>query len=346
MGINGKTMAVLSLTKGGFETGKRISALFQGSTHFTLPAQNDGSASDIEGRLKEFVPSVFQKYSTLVFVMATGIVVRTIAPLLADKKTDPAVIVLDEKGKFAISLVSGHLGGANEAALEISRKAGSTPVITTSSDVNEKTAVDMIADRNGLIISDMDACRDITAMLVNDKPVALISDLPAKRPPYYLDSLKKAEGAVIITNRDNVKCQIPCVKLIPRDIVLGLGCKRDTSAPEMESFVLSELAKLNIDTRAVKTVASIDIKSDEKAIINIAEKLKAELVFYSGDELSEVAHLFKPSIFVKSVTGTTSVSEASAYIAGDRDGTMLVGKRINNGMTLSVFQCTGRELVI
>jgi len=346
LSINNEKMAVLSLTKGGFDTAKRINKSFPGSVHYTKPERNDGSAVDMDCKFGDFIPTIFNRYESLVFVMASGIVIRSIASLIKSKKTDPAVVVLDEKGKFAISLLSGHLGGANDAALEISDKIGSQPVITTSSDVNDKVAVDMIARKNNLIISDMTACKDITALLVNNRPVALISDLPVTRPEYYGKNIRKSVGAVIVTNRDNVKCSIPNVKLIPKDIVLGIGCRRNTSPEDMKNFVYEELKKLNLDPKAVAKVASIDIKSDEEAILNIASELDAEKIFYTGDQLSEVAHLFQPSIFVKSVTGTTSVSEASAYLAGNGDGTMLVGKRIHNGMTLSVFQCKGKELVI
>ncbi len=340
-------LAILSLTKGGFQTAKKINELFPGSIHFTMGANNDGSAVDMTDKLFKFLPEIFNKYETLVFVMATGIVIRGIAPLIKDKKTDPGVIVLDEKGKYAISLLSGHLGGANEATHEIARRLGSEPVITTSSDVNNKVAVDMIAKNNGMAISNMEACKDITALLVNSKPVAIVGDIPIKAlPPYYLGSLEGAEGAVLLSNKKNPRCEIPFVQLIPRNIVIGAGCRRDTPPEEMKSFVLEELEKLELHLDSVKAVASIDIKSDEAAIIELAKMLNTETIFFTSDQLNSVAHLFKASDFVKSITGTTSVSEASAYLAGNRKGEMLLAKKARNGMTLSVFMTENREIEI
>ncbi len=340
-------LAVLSLTKGGFQTAKKINELFPESTHFTMGANNDGSAVEMPHKLFKFLPEIFNKYETLVFVMATGIVIRGIAPLIKDKKTDPGVVVLDEKGNYAISLLSGHLGGANEATHEIANRLGAQAVITTSSDVNNKVAVDMIAKNNGMAISDMEACKDITALLVNSKPVAIVGDIPlGKRPPYYQDSIEGAQGAVVISNKANARCEIPFVQLIPRNIIIGAGCRRGTSPEEMKSFVLEELGKLELNLNSIKTVASIDIKSDEAAIIKLAETLNAEKVFFTSEELNEVSHLFKASDFVKSITGTTSVSEASAYLAGNRKGKMLLAKKARTGMTLSIFMTEHREIVI
>ncbi|MGL5694793.1 MAG: cobalamin biosynthesis central domain-containing protein [Peptostreptococcaceae bacterium] len=184
-------IAILSITENGFKLGCKIkNALNEGHIYFIKSKINNDEFKDvskiavddknihfINKRLKVVVEEIFDKYEYIVFIMATGIVVRTIAPLVTSKFSDPAVLVTDEKGRNIISLLSGHMGGANEMTLKISNLLNSNPVITTATDVNEKSSLDMIAKKLDAHIDDFrDSVLQVNSMLVNDKNVGLYID--------------------------------------------------------------------------------------------------------------------------------------------------------------------------
>ncbi len=330
--------AIVTLTSGAFETGKKIRHVLEESDLFTLPNRNDGTAQNIEEKFSEFTAGIFYKYEVIVFIMAAGIVVRTIAPLIKSKIEDPAVLVMDEKGKFAVSLLSGHLGGANDAALLIADKTGAQAVITTATDVNDLTAVDMLAKQNGLIIDSMDDCKEVTSIMVNGGSVSIESDIPVTFPRGYVSDRKSADAVVFITNKRRIDSPGCSVKLIPANIIIGMGSRKDADTEETLKFLYGELDRLNIDPRAVKCIATIDLKKNEPAIVEAARNLGTKLIIFTADEISEVEDLFESSDFVKSAVGVSSVSGPSAYLASNRRGKMIAEKLKANGVTISILQ--------
>ncbi len=330
--------AIISISKQGNQLASRLGNQLEQTSCYTLTKWEQEGFLPIEGKLGYFCETLFKKYEALVFIMASGIVVRSIAPWIKSKTSDPAVVVIDDRGQHVISLLSGHLGGANALTLKIAAAINAHPVITTASDVNHLPSVDMLAKQHGLIIDSMKNATTITAMIVNGENVVL--DDPYHILPKDILPIKQGEksGSVIVSNHLLINTNKPFVKLIPQNIVLGIGCKKDTGSISLWEFIIENLKELNIDLQSIKAIASIDVKSDEKAILDAALRLECNTTFYSAEQLQEVDHLFEGSDFVKSTVGVGSVSTTAAYTAGNKNGRFLLKKKKKDGMTLSVFE--------
>jgi cobalt-precorrin 5A hydrolase len=314
----------------------------------------------IEEPLKEWTKRNFDVTDGIVFIGATGIAVRSIAPLVKDKTTDPAVLVLDEKGEFVIPLLSGHIGGANELAYDIGAHLGSIPVITTATDINQKFAVDLFAKKNNLYITRMDLAKGISAAILNDKRIGFECDFPViGLLPEELTDIKDCEYGICISLADKTepydKIELiekkesideietiakkgsieKTLRLIPRIITLGIGCRKGKSSEEIEKVVL-EILKLNqISIHSISNVVSIDLKKEEAGLLEFCNKLKLRLVTYPAELLERVQGSFQESDYVKSVTGIGNVCERAA-ILGSNNGIMIQRKYAKNGVTVSI----------
>ncbi|MDA3892523.1 MAG: cobalt-precorrin 5A hydrolase [Salinivirgaceae bacterium] len=331
-------IGIISLSRQGNALAAKISGLVGNATCYTLSKWDLQGFSVIKGKLKEFCGEAFQKHDALIFIMASGIVVRSIAPWLKNKVSDPAVVVIDDKGRNVISLLSGHLGGANELSLKIAELISANPVITTASDVNNLPSVDMMAQSKGLLIDSMEDAKNITAMIVNRENVELVDDFEIFSTSFMPIPDGQSKGKVIITNRLNIQDDVPFVKLIPKNIILGIGCKKNTDAQKLFEFIQATIKRFNIDSRSIKSIASISIKENEEAILKAAEELNCSLRFFNAETLQKVDNLFEGSAFVQSTVGVASVSTTSAYLAGKESGSFIVKKEISEGMTLSIFE--------
>lgn len=286
---------------------------------------------------KAVCATAFTQCEALVFVGAAGIAVRAIAPHIKSKLTDPAVVSLDEQANFVIPLLAGHIGGANELARYLAASLGATACVTTATDVNGLFAVDEWAARNNMVISSLLPAKDFAAALVANEPVGLYYDeafsvsgaLPKQ---VQCDSTLSIGMAVTLDSR--LEPFKTTVRLLPRIIHLGIGCRRNTPLENIEALVLPELEKLHIDLRTVKALASVDLKKDEQGLLAFARKYKLAANFYTADELNSVAGDFTPSAFVKSVVGVSNVCERSAV--RDSGGRLLLRKTSLNGVTLAV----------
>ncbi|WBW96177.1 cobalt-precorrin 5A hydrolase [Oceanirhabdus sp. W0125-5] len=300
---------------------------------------------------KKSVEDAFGKYDSIVFISSTGIAVRGIGNLMKSKTTDPAVVVVDCTGKFAISLLSGHLGGANELTHIIGEGIDAVPVITTATDNLGICAPDMVAKENNLIIHDMKVCKEIAAFLVNNKKVVFIDhDNKISTPKGYLNheqgknSEEPVYGAVIVGNPVEVDDMLDQIKwvdnnektvlyLMKKDIILGIGCRRDFSKEKMIRTVEEKLHQYNIDKRRVKEIASIDIKKDEKCILELAEYLQCPFRTYSKEEIRTVHLKYEGSDFVEKITGVRCVAEPVIELYG---GDIIHHKEKLEGMTLAI----------
>lgn len=287
----------------------------------------------------------FQELDVLIFIGAMGIAVRGMAPYLKDKRTDPAVVVLDEKGTFVISVLSGHLGGANEFAGQLSKMLGATPVITTASDVNGKLAIDVFAKKNRLEISSMKQAKLCAAKIVSGSPVSFFCEgnVHGKIPPELSAKGSDAEFQVVVSpyrqeHRENF------LHLIPKSFVLGIGCKRGTTAEQIADRVEEELRKKNIDSRSVLAAASIDLKKDEEGLLAFSHQKKIPLCFYSAEELLEAEGKFTPSEFVAQITGVENVCERAGFLLAKKQGMealeqcMVLPKSGKNGVTIAIMR--------
>lgn len=330
--------AIVSISLQGNALALRLKNFFPEASCYTLKKWANEKQQAIPGRLQSFCALLFEDYEAIIFIMATGIVVRSIAPWINDKTKDPAVIVVDDAGKNVISLLSGHLGGANALALQIAEWIQAHPVITTSSDVNNLPSVDMMAKQKGLLIGSMHDAKVITSMIINRQKVEL-EDNDGYLSKSILPSFDgETEGWIIVSNKKKIECDRPFIQLIPQNICVGIGCKRDTEPDKLWDFFQDIAEKLNLNTKAVYSVSSIDVKADELAILQLIQQLNCESHFYSAKELSQVDHLFEGSEFVKQTVGVASVSTTSAFLAGKQQGDFLIKKEIKDGMTISIFQ--------
>ena len=353
MNLEDKKIAILSITNNGRELALRIKEIMKNVDVFFIKKDTDYKSDEVtvvNKGLKEFIPQIFDKYEYLVFIMATGIVVRTIAPLVMSKFSDPAILVMDEKGNNIISLLSGHMGGANEMTLYMSDLLNSHPVITTATDVNKKSSLDMIAKKlNGHIDDFRDNVLKINSMLVNNEEVHLYIDGNYKinHQGFTLydekTDLDKVRNLVIVTNKKDINKILnknienlneKIIKVTPKDIVIGVGCKKNTDSDHMKNSLIKFLAEYNIDINAVKEIGSIEIKKDEKAIIDLAKFLDVKFKTFSVEEISKVDYLYEKSDWVKKNVGVYSVSDPVAHLLSE--GRVIINKQKYDGITFSI----------
>lgn len=288
----------------------------------------------LEGGLSHWTQTGFAQADGLIFVCAAGIAVRAIAPFVRSKTTDPAVVVLDEGGNFAISLLSGHLGGANELAERVARISGAMPVITTATDVNRLFAVDVFAKANRLVITDMTLAKEVSAALLAGRPVGFCSSLPV------LDAMPSelgGEGArigVAVTSNPQEKPFDRTLQLIPRRIDVGIGCRRGKDAQALEALLLETLCTFGLLPAQVNSVASIDLKKDEPGLLYVCQKYGLPFRTFSAEELMAVPGSFSESAFVENRTGVDCVCERAAVLASG--GGLICHKRAKNGMTIAL----------
>ncbi len=329
-------IAVVSLTEKGRVISEKIAAdLAQHSaSRYCFRKHCDGDSQAFDD-LGELVKTLFPENDGIIFVCACGIAVRVIAPLVKSKVSDPAVVVVDDMGRFAISLLSGHLGGANRLAEVVAAAIGAQPVITTSTDVGGIFSPDSFAAANNLIITDMGAAKAVAAALTNGVKLALLSQFHLKNKP---EIFSENGNIGICISRTEEKPFPLTLCLIPRNIVLGIGCKKGTSCETISEFVRRTLSAAGIDIRRVSIVASIDLKKDERGLLDFCKSLGAELRTFSAAELSQIQGVFTASAFVSSVTGVDNVCERSAVAAGGSDGVLILRKQAENGVTVAAAE--------
>ena len=329
---------IIAITQNGLALAKKLKAQFPDSVIYTLDKWHDEECTAIEPDLSTFTAQLFDRHKTLVYIMATGIVVRSIALHLVDKTVDPAVVVLDERGQFAISLLSGHLGGANAVASEIAGAIGATAVITTASDVQGMPSVDMIAQKHQLIIDSMHDAKILTAMTVNGQKVGWRNDSLLNLPCYYPCDEIDAEGLVVVSNRTDLAEKVLSAQLIPQNIIVGVGCRRGISGQQIIDFVTEQLQLNSISEMSIRQLASIDIKSDEQGVLDAAAHFGVPAVFVETTEIEKIEQDFSSSAFVKSQVGVSGVCEPAAFIAGGRTGEFISRKKSKEGITVAIFE--------
>lgn len=304
-------------------------------------------AKPIDSSLRDWTGRRFAQSDAIIFIGACGIAVRSIAPFVSSKKTDPAVVVIDEQGKFAISLLSGHIGGANELTEEISNLLHATPVITTATDINNKFAVDVFAKTNGCYISDMTMAKEISAALVNGNSVGFASDFPwVGEIPKELQLLdeedetkEKPEMGIYVTNSYMKHPFVHTLYLVPKIITLGVGCKKDTPADTVEKVVRKACDELLIPSVSMELVASIDLKKEEQGILEYCKERNLPFETYSAEQLKEVEGSFAESKFVEETTGVDNVCERSAILGSSKHGeksNLILRKYAEDGVTAAL----------
>lgn len=343
MNTDNKT-AIIALTKKAIVLAQKLKNQWEEWDVFVPEGQAKEGFLPIQGKLKTFMPSLWKQYDRIVCIMATGIVVRTIAPCIEDKYKDPAIVVLDERGNHVISLLSGHIGGANSLTRDIAHYLGTVPVITTATDVNEVAALDEIAKTlNAFVENERENVLLVNRLLVNEGRVGLYVERPYTvdtRGFIEVDALENADRGrldvlVAITHRELPDVQgVKLIKVVPRKLVLGVGCKKGTDIQLLKQSFLDFCKENGMDYHAFWRMGSITLKKEEQGVAKLAEFLGIQTKFFEKEELQKVESNCIQSTFVASITGTKSVAEAAAYVLSK--GNIIVPKTIYPGITFAI----------
>lgn len=331
---------IVSYSKRGAGTAGRIADGLRSRGHgcrcFTLPAYCPPGAEPLELSARQWAEEGFRKADALIFCCAAGITVRAIAPWVKSKKEDPAVVVVDELGRFVIPLLSGHLGGANELALMIAENIEAIPVVTTATDLNGVFAVDMFAKKNHLCIEDMQLAKEVSAALLAGKPVGFCSDMPCLGQLPAGLTKENAKLGICITKDTGKTPYNKTMRLLPKRYAAGLGCRRGKRAEEMEAFFLQRLADCGVEICELRCIASIDLKAGEPGLVTLCKKYGLPYLTYTAEQLNSVPGSFSGSEFVKKTTGVDSVCERAAVLASG--GNLIERKTAVDGMTFALAE--------
>ena len=299
--------------------------------------------------LSKWLAKNWNDYERMIFVSATGIAVRMIAPFLKDKRTDPAVVVLDECGTYSISLVSGHLGGANELAAFLAEAVGAIPVITTATDVEQQFAVDLFAKKNGLKILNLSLAKEVTAELLHGGKIGFYSEKPieGKLPKGLVrvedrEELKAFSYGIEISAERKKKSWDSCsvLQLLPRDLVLGIGCRKGMTAEALLAAAKTAEQSGIFSIAEIGMIASIDLKAKEQGILELAALWQVPFLTFSAEELSQVTEVSKESEFVQNIAGVGNVCERAA-ILGAQVRTAEIKKQKYCGITFAAARKKG-----
>jgi cobalt-precorrin 5A hydrolase len=332
--------AVVAITKHGIEIARRIKAKMP-EVEIYVPQKHSDSGTDIHwfsDPSTQLVGNLFKTSDALVCIFSLGAVIRMVAPHLVDKKSDPAVVVIDDRANHVISALSGHLGGANALARLLASILGAQPVITTAADVNETIAVDLVGREFGWTIENFGNVTGVSAKMVNEERIALYQDAgernwwQAQMPKNVvivnnIEEIKSVEfsAALVITDRV-VDPQVAAKSVIyrPKSLVVGIGLHRDTSSETIESGVAEVFEKNGLAMTSVRNIASVDRGARVKGLDEFAEKHRLPVVIYDKAELAKV-DVPNPSAAVQKFEGTASVSEAASLLSSG--GRLVVPKQ-------------------
>ena len=344
-----KIIRIISFTDAGYALAGQLCSAFSLRGEKADAVLCSGSTGV---RLREWTEQAFRKDRVLVFVGACGIAVRAVAPFLRNKAEDPAVLVMDEKGAFCIPVLSGHLGEANRYAVLAAGFTGGTPVLTTATDVNRLFPADVFASENGLTIGSMEGVKRFSAGLLKSGkgtiviPEAFSGEIRPEGPVPPEITLRSAVSGnmteCLITPEllrgdaasPGADPAAQPLQLIPRCLILGIGCRKGRGTDQLAEFTAALFADAGLDLRALRCIASVDLKKEEAGILGLAERLGVPFVTYSPEELMNVEGSFSSSEFVCRTTGADNVCERAAVSAGAVR--LLIGKTVRDGMTASV----------
>lgn len=315
---------------------------------FTEHAESD-LIHPLKESLQEWTEKHFNHCDVMIFIGSCGIAVRAIAGFVKDKRHDPAIIVMDERGTFCIPLLSGHVGGANAFAVRLAEDTASTAVVTTATDIYNKFAVDVYAKNNGLMISNMTYAKEVSAAILSGEPVGFYTHFTVKGKlpdglvwSDKLDQAMQENGersggislGIYISPSYNRAYFDHTLWLIPRCLVIGIGCRKGTDAYTIESVVKELMDSLSLYQEAVASVASIDLKAEEPGLLEFCKRNQLELHTYSAEELKAAQGVFSSSEFVEETVGVDNVCERAAVL--ESEGILLVQKIARDGVTAAI----------
>lgn len=340
-------LSIISFTENGKQLSGRIAKLLEKKLEVELYAKYEAGIKDdifsdilyVKTSVGDWAKERMQEKSALLFIGACGIAVRAVAPFLTDKLHDVPVLVMDEKGKYVIPILSGHMGGANDLANHIAERTGAEAVITTATDINKKFAVDLFAKRNSLYIANKDGIAKVSSKVLAGKEITICietgheitcEETGVQIVPYppvgFVD--------VVVTSKDDMFDTSLLLK--PREYVIGIGCKKGKKVNEIDDFILKAIKKKGISIMQIFALSSISQKRDEQGIIEWCRKEGIPFITYTAEELQEVDGNFTKSLFVKDQVGVDNVCERAAVKACGEDGKLIIPKVAENGMTIAI----------
>lgn len=314
-------LALVAFTDRGLALAERLAARLDGSVQ---------NGRETGFSLGAWTAEQFARRAALIFVSAAGIAVRAVGPLLQSKAEDPAVLSLDEQGRFVIPLVSGHLGGANALARQIAALTGGTAVISTATDLSGRFAVDLWAKKQGMSIPQPERIKGFSARLLAGETLGVACPWPV-RGPVPVGLLLAAEGDAAVTLRP---LEGQTLQLVPRVLSLGVGCRRDTTDETLRAAFADFCRQRRVWPQAIAEAASIDRKQDEAGLLAFCREQGWPLRFFSAEELAALEGDFSASEFVEKTVGVDNVCERAAVLASG--GALFEKKYARDGVTFAL----------
>lgn len=331
--------SIIAITKNGIKIGQCLKELFPEWNVFAPSKFSDGSnlIKWYSEPTSEKIAELFQNNNALICLFSLGAVIRLISPYLKDKKTDPAIIVIDDKTNFVISVLSGHIGGANELTQKIAEKIKAIPVITTAADVNKTIAVDLVGKELGWKIENESTVTKISAYMVNEEPIGIFQQvgkrnwykkLPKNVSNYNsLNQLKESNSkAYLIISDEIIEKELHDKSVIyrPPSLIIGVGLHWDTTKETIREGIEQSLKKFNLSSKSIAKLVSIKKPKDIQGLIEVGKEMKIPVEYVNREELAEISAP-NPSETVRTFEGTSSVSEAAAIKASA--GKLIVEKQ-------------------
>ncbi|MEA4813047.1 MAG: precorrin-4 C(11)-methyltransferase [Anaerolineaceae bacterium] len=353
---------IFALTKPAAELGKTL-VIHLPNAELNLPSNLIFEAAESEKIMaftygfREALQSAFRSAKAIICIMASGIVVRELAPLLTDKHTDPAVLVTDVSGQFVVSLLGGHEAGANQLAEKVALLTGGQAVITTASDQKNLPALDLIAQKQGWLIGTESNLAGIMRTFVDEEPVTLFHESTISLPKELLDlpwaaiqelttqpPPRAIPQAVVLSHKvlspDLLRTLIKKVLLIPKILSVGIGCNRGCPLEELEDALAKVLADERLSMQSVACLASIKEKSNETGLLALSNKLAIPLCFYNHEQIEALGNVFSPSPAAQKALGVSGVAEPCAML-GANTNQLLVSKRKFPNVTIALALMKG-----
>lgn len=313
-------IALTAFTERGRELARRLAAAL------------GGSVREKDRPLSDWTAESFAACEALVFIGAAGIAVRSVAPQLGGKASDPAVICLDEAGRWVIPILSGHLGGGNALARRLAALTGGEAVITTATDINGRFAADLWAKRQGMAVLQPERIKHVSAKILRGETITVDCPWPvAGSLPELVQPGKDAD--VVVSYR---RIESGALQLAPRVLTLGIGCRRGTDIETLEAAFAAFCTARGIVPEAVERAATIELKRDEAGLSDFCASHGWPLRFYSADELRAAPGEYTASAFVKRVTGVDNVCERAAVLASE--GALIEKKYACGGVTFALAE--------
>ena len=344
---------IISFTRKGRDLSRKVKAAFSDMGMEDGEVQlytgesgiDQGDCQSLKGDLAAIVKAAFHEKDPLVFIGASGICLRSIAPYITDKKADPPVLCLDEKGDFVIPLLSGHVGGANQLAKRLAGCLGSQAVITTATDVNHLFAVDEWAEAKKLFWWDREAAKRISVEILKGNEVGFLSDFPvAGYMPACLKLIENLsieqvtempKSGIVVSLSGKEKPFPFTLNVIPKVVTAGIGCRKNTSEEVLQSKLQEALDIAGLRKESLMILASIDLKEQEEGLLSLGKTWDLPIKFFNKEALLEVEGSINYSAYVEQVTGVGNVCERAAILGAD-GGRLLLEKRAGDGITVAL----------